>query len=228
MHIYEYIFTGVIIVCLLGASIMMVGFLAQPSQDSVNVELLKSTTDKVMTQALIDPGYPYNWGYDDDTPQAFGLAKYGLTSREAYLLDPDKVQRLNQNSGSRYLEPKTVLNCLNLGLDYGFTIEISEVLKVTVEKVSNETAVFDLVVSSSTNFIPLKNANVTAALYALDGNAVARKADAAAITGFVGNCTIDFNYPSSAYDIVVISVDYYGLHLTKVAQSAIARNLQFY
>ena len=101
MQIYEYLFAGLIIVLLLTVSTVMVTTIATPTNNASDKNQLSSTAQKVMTQMMLDSGYPTTWGNISAEPTVFGLAKCGVTSRQAYELDPDKVMRLD-SSESRF------------------------------------------------------------------------------------------------------------------------------
>ena len=132
MNIYEYLFAGVLIIALLIGSTVMLATLSTPTSNNSDKDLLKVTAEKVMTQVLLDPGYPYDWGTNDVSAgqlQVFGLAQYGQTSRQAYELDPEKVLRLSSDSVSA----KTAAKLLGLensygALDYGFTLQFNQTL----------------------------------------------------------------------------------------------------
>jgi len=219
MHIYEYLFVGVIIISIVIASCLMIDTLVQPTLDSSTKDQLKVTAEKVMTQILLDPGFPFNWGRDlDASIQTFGLAKYGETSREAYMLDPDKVQRLDQNIGTAYLPPRLALQSLNMGNDYGFTLEISENLNVTIQRISVMNETFLVEVMSYFDRMPIANAKITGVLYcARFGNIVSRGSIITNVTGYDGMCQVDFGMPiESQPEALVVVADYYGARSMRV------------
>jgi hypothetical protein len=219
MHIYEYLFVGIIIISIVIASCLMMLTLAQPTLDSSTKDQLKVTAEKVMTQILLDPGFPFDWGRDlDATVQTFGLAKYGETSREAYMLDPDKVQRLDTTIGTAYLPPSIALQSLNMGNAYGFTLEISENLNVTVQRVSVINETFLVEVMSYFDRMPIANAKITGALYnAQLGNIISRGSIITNVTGYDGTCQVDFGLPiENQPEALIVVADYYGAHSTRV------------
>ena len=83
MQIYEYLFAGLIIVLLLTVSTVMVTTIATPTNNASDKNQLSSTAQKVMTQMMLDSGYPTTWGNTSAEPTVFGLAKCGVTSRQA-------------------------------------------------------------------------------------------------------------------------------------------------
>jgi hypothetical protein len=76
MHIYDYLFAGVIIIALLLGSTVMLTTLLSPAINASDKDLLKIAAEKIATQILLDPGYPSNWGSDNTSQQnmkVFGL-----------------------------------------------------------------------------------------------------------------------------------------------------------
>jgi hypothetical protein len=235
MHIYDYLFAGVIIIALLLGSTVMMAMLSSPALNASDKDLLKIASEKIMTQILLDPGYPYNWG-SDNTPQTnvtvFGLARYGQTSREAYLLDPDKVLRLNstlEGISSYYFpasaasslpefENYTALSLLNLGKDYGFTLEFNETLKVSVNQMEGMTDIYSISVASD-YALPMMGANVSATLYYVNSSSslIEHFGPKYSATIYDGSCILNFSESSTEEaKVLAVGVDYYGVHTAKL------------
>ena len=229
MQIYEYLFTGVLIISILIASSIMITTLSDPPISASQKDQLKITAEKIMTQILLDPGYPYNWGSDNTSSEnlrIFGLAKYGETSRGAYILDPDKVSRLNSAIGSQWVNPSYAANLLNLGndsaralgQDYGFTLEFNETMGITFVELSPD--VYSIKITADYNQ-PIINAHVTAELYYVNESAkIAYKGPISNTTLYDGTCNLNFssinpNTTQSAKALIVIA-DYYGAHMAKI------------
>jgi hypothetical protein len=234
MHIYDYLFAGVIIIALLLGSTVMMAMLSTPALNASDKDLLKIASEKIATQMLLDPGYPYNWG-SDNTPQqnmtVFGLARYGQTSRDAYLLDPDKVLRLNstlEGSASYYFpasaasslpefENYTALSLLNLGKDYGFTLEFNETLKVSVNQMG-PTDIYSISVASD-YALPMMGANVSATLYYVSSSSllIDHLGPEYNATIYDGSCILDLSGSSTGEaKVLAVGVDYYGVHTAKL------------
>ena len=220
MHIYEYLFAGVIIIALLIGSTVMVTTLSSPASNASDKDLLKVTAEKIMTQMLLDSGYPYDWGSNTSVvPQVFGLAKYGLTSRQAYELDPDKVLRLNEGLPS-YVNATFAANLLGLGnsnnpshkaLDYGFTLEFNETLHVSTQQIgSGDTYSINV---TSDYALPIIGANVSAVLYYIDGTSkiapLEPNGPSYLTTAYDGSCVFNFNTTETS-KVLAVTVDYYG------------------
>jgi len=214
MHIYEYLFAGVIIIGLLIGSTVMVTTLSSPASNASDKDLLKVNAEKIMTQMLLDSGYPYNWGSDNTSLKVFGLAKYGQTSREAYLLDPDKVLRLNSNA-SYYFPASNASSLLNLGKDYGFTLEFNETLQVSVNQ-TGPTDIYSISVTSD-YALPIMGANVSAVLYYIDSNSkIAHEEPQYRTTLFDGFCVFNFESSITTPKVLAVAVNYYGAHTAKL------------
>jgi hypothetical protein len=223
MHIYDYLFAGVIIIALLLGSTVMMAMLSSPALNASEKDLLKIASEKIMTQMLLDPGYPYNWGSDNQNMTVFGLAKYGETSREAYLLDPDKVLRLNntlEGNASYYFPASNASSLLNLGTDYGFTLEFNETLKVSVNQMG-PTDIYSISVASD-YALPMMGANVSATLYYVNSSTLLidhlePKYNA---TIYDGSCILDLSgHSTGEAKVLAVGVDYYGVHTAKLYSS---------
>jgi len=220
MHIYEYLFAGLILIAILLASSMIAATMPNPQLSVSEKEDVKTEAEKIMTQILLDPGQPYNWGSDTSIDQTkltgFGLAKYGESTREAYVLDPDNVQRLDSdNAGALYIPPNTTATLLNLAGEYGFTLEIHPVLNVTKSETS--TSKYTVTVTSEYQTIPIVNARINSTLFYYNSGGIINSATAANSTGFDGRCILDFS--SGSLDIqtgmLTITVNYLGIHTVK-------------
>jgi len=218
MHIYEYLFTAIIIFFILVASSTMISSMPQPSLSVSEKEQLKVATQKILTQLILNTGDPPDWGSNTalDAPAAFGLAKHGETTRDAFVLDPDKVQRLS-SANPLYVTPQTVANLLNLGNDYGFTIEFRQALTVELEQTG--TADYNIQVTSDQNSLPIANVNVTAKAFYYANNQFACTGQASAVTSIDGRCSISFtDLPQQTQaQVLLVTVDYYGTRIVKTA-----------
>ena len=226
MHIYEYLFAGLIIISMLIGSTIMVITLSTPASNASDKDTLKVTAEKIMTQMLLDSGYPNNWGSDNTPPQnlkVFGLAKYGETSRQAYELDPDKVLRLNSNLGgspSNFVNATIAAKLLGLNnihdsLDYGFTLEFNETLQVNSSPLGSDKYSVSVL---SDYALPIIGANVSAVLYYVNSSSlIAHLGPVYNTTIYDGSCILDLSGSSTGQaKALAIAVDYYGAYTTKL------------
>jgi hypothetical protein len=226
MHVYEYLFAGIIIISLIIGSTVMVGTLSTPAMNASDKDQLKITSEKITTQLLLDSGYPYNWG-SSQTPlgdlKVFGLAKYGQTSRQAYELDPDKVLRLSSSlsgDSSYYIPPQNALQLLNLKnaygvAEYGFTIEFSDALLVSAPEQTDDG--YTINVRSEYN-LPIIGAKVSATLYYIDAeNQIAHQGPSHGTTAADGSFLLPFNFNpvTGSSEVLLVAVDYYGVLAVK-------------
>ncbi len=219
MHIYEYLFTTIVIVTMLIAASTMISTVPQSSITISGREQLKTTTQKIMIQFILETGNPPDWGSNINISSsnltAFGLAKFGETVRDAYVLDPDKVQRLCQDSPF-YIQPSDVIRLLNLGKDYGIALGFTPALDVKVTQLGGD--LYEVAVYSDQNGMPLVNAEVSAKTIYYDENIMQFKGTnlKTNATDPTGKCRISFDdVPQNSKKILVAVVDYYGIRFTK-------------
>lgn len=222
MHIYEYLFAAILIALMLISSTTMITMISEPSRSTSQKEQLKITAEKIMTQILLDPGTPTDWGTnleaEGNTLETFGLAKYSETSKEAYALDPNKVLRLDSKilPQSYYIPPSKVKNLLNFGYDYGFALELYPALIVDVTTASNIITISIV----GREGLPIYPVTVTAKVYYHTESDPRIQSTIQIDKTYVnGQCTIDLNehnVPLDANKILIVSVNYYGIHVLKV------------
>jgi len=221
MHSYEYIFTAIIVFAILIASTTLVSIMPQTALNISDVEQLKMTAQKIMTQLILNSGNPPEWGSNItiglNNLTAFGLAEYREVARAAYILDPDKVQRLSSNyvPSSLYIPPNKVIELFNLGRDYGLKLEFIPALNVSVnaQQISNRIVVSVNVVSEQST--PIVNANVTARAFYLQNGQINKTSLILNYTDIDGSCNIEFNNMSSDVVLITLLVDYHGIRIIK-------------
>lgn len=220
MHIYEYLFTTIVIVTMLIAASTMITMVPQSSITISGKEQLKTVAQKLMTELILKTGDPPNWGSNisisPDMLTSFGLAKYGERIREAYVLDPDKVQRLSPTN-PLYIQPSDVVRLLSLGRDYGVSLKFAPAINVSIRQLDYNSYEFSVI--SDQNGMPLVNANISARTIYYDDlyhifNGTEHKNSS---TDPTGRCTISFgDVPTNARKVLVAIVDYYGIQFTKI------------
>ncbi|MEM1581466.1 MAG: hypothetical protein QXK89_03015 [Candidatus Bathyarchaeia archaeon] len=173
MHIYEYLFAAFVVISILLAATFMLTITSEPLRVSSERENLKSIAHTILTRILLDPGDPIDWGSNTSISvsdlKSFGLAyqRYEVSPKDAYVLDPDKISRLNKNNPF-YISPIEVRKLLGLSDEYGFTIELLPALNIEVNQ--TEVNKYKISVKSIYNVRPLSDANVTARIYYIMGN----------------------------------------------------------
>lgn len=218
MHIYDYLFTTLIIIAILFASSTMISATFEPLRAIAGREQLKVAAQKLLTQILLEPGDPPNWGGNASIAEgglkAFGLARQREATREAYVLDVDKVLRLSALN-PLYISPSYVASLLNLGRDYGFVIEISPAMNVSVA--SDTPDEYEVSVSSGRGGLPISNAAITARIFYVSNGAIGSTALKTNVTGYDGKCIIGFGGIPSEMKVLILVVEYYGVRVVKAS-----------
>ncbi|MEM2321416.1 MAG: hypothetical protein QXS79_06020 [Candidatus Bathyarchaeia archaeon] len=233
METYEYIFAAIVMIAILLAAIFLTGISPPLYRSMAEVEQLKMVAQKIMTQMLLSPGEPEDWGENitirSENLSSFGLAVSTFFTREAFVLDPNKVQRLSQNLPAQlYIPPERVLELLNLGssetgFDYGIKIEFIPALNVTLRSGLNNVNVS--VVSEQS--MPAANAKVTVGAISFDGNGGLRLSQSSGKTDGGGNCALNLTFSSSSLALLVAAVDHYGVQRVVVENVGSVINAHF-
>lgn len=228
MHIYEYLFTAIIIMTMLIASSSMIGIFSEPIQNVSEKEQLKVAVQKIMLQILSDPGEPVDWGWNttaENSLKTFGLAKHSETTRDVYVLDRDKVLRLDDtlllsnNTSWLYISRSRLTSLLNLGADYGLAVEFIPALDMKVEKLSTLDR-YEVSISSEYGGFPIVGADVTARMYYCDASGTLFSTDSQIEeTDYNGKITFDFGLLPSETKILILVVEYYGAKVVRVFPS---------
>ncbi len=123
-ELYDYMVGLVIVGIIFISAVSAVPTISYVNLFQVNQQQLRNTALNVFNAMLLGTGYPSDWGssfpFNESNVDSFGLAY----SRESslYVLDSDKVQRLDQESPG-YLTYSNVRELLRLE-DYGFHLTI--------------------------------------------------------------------------------------------------------
>jgi hypothetical protein len=139
---------------------------------AVDEQQLKNTALNVLSSMLLGVGSPANWGSDEELSIAeFGLAYSSPFSK--YVLDSDKVQRLDINS-PWHLTREQVKDLLNL---QGYEFELAFYRPFTTMPIvdidfDNEIVHFGVTVTRTQDGAPIPNAkvNVTIFMSSLSGD----------------------------------------------------------
>ncbi|MEM0319799.1 MAG: hypothetical protein QXS67_00065 [Candidatus Nezhaarchaeales archaeon] len=216
MKTYEYIFAAIILIAMLLAATFLTSISPSLYRSVSEAEQLKMAAQKVVTQLLLSPGEPEDWGEDIGVKatdiSSIGLAISTIFTQEAFSLDPDKVQRLNRDlPADLYIPPDRFLELLGLGSSgypyYGVRIDFIPALRVAISFDGNEVRVK----VTSEQGIPLVGANVTiGVLYVRDGRIALD--EKLGVTNLDGECTINLS-PQINPSFLVAIVSYYGLHM---------------
>ncbi len=139
--LYDYI-AAVVIVGVLFVSLVVV----MPNISYINLlyvdqQQLRNIALEALKTMLLDNGYPVDWGSMEDFNQS-KVQRFGLAYADGssfYILDPDKVQRLNRGNSYGWVEYETARKLLGLE-GYGFKLSIIPPFNVTISDRSFEVA----------------------------------------------------------------------------------------
>jgi len=163
-----------------------------------------TTADKILDILLLSPGDPPQWGENvSENPVSLGLADENAL--KAYVLDPYKVARLDNNSVG-YIPPSEARTLLGLRRSYHFNLRIRPVLTINVE--GNGT--FNITVRDNRGFLA-PNVNVTAYYVPESLDPEADYPHRSNITRVDGSCTLDFG--SETGDILVTKAEQSGVRV---------------
>jgi type II secretory pathway pseudopilin PulG len=194
----------------------------------VDQQQLRNTAYNVFDAMLLDVGSPSKWGssfpFDQSTVEKFGLAYSDPFSK--FVLDVDKVQRLDASNPTGFVEYERVRELLNLN-EYGFHISMLRPFSVgwSLNVTSNEVD-FYVAVTKTEDGTPIPNAEVkvTTTVATNDGKefSVVRMDPVTYFTDVRGVCE-GVQYPSVSgtinHAISVMTITVAGLSTTVVAQS---------
>ncbi|MDI9619629.1 MAG: hypothetical protein QFX33_02230 [Candidatus Nezhaarchaeota archaeon] len=222
---YEYVFTAAVIVSLLVAAVMLIGMAPQLALNASQVDQLKMAAQKIMTQLILNPGSPPDWGGNTNVKASnltsFGLAVYASFTRDAYVLDVDKVQRLRSDVPEPLrVSPQRALELLGLGgrtaqgtftVDYGFKLEFKPAVNVTVQVSSSE-----ITVSAFSEYHqPIPGVTITARIFYAEGETIVKAPPEGCYTcktNASGFCTLP--RVGSPFLLVVVA-EYHGVQVVK-------------
>ncbi|MEM1514977.1 MAG: hypothetical protein QXT26_02910 [Thermoproteota archaeon] len=221
MKIYEYIFAAVIMVAILIAAVFLTGISPQLYRSISEVEQLKIASQKIMAQILLSPGEPEDWGENiiirAENLSSFGLAVSTVFTRDAFVLDPDKIQKLSHEIPSQlYMPPSKALELLNLGFDYGIKIEFIPALNITVSLEDSDATIMVL----SEQGTPASHVKVIViAFRAQGGNILSNSPQEVYDADGDGVCHVSFPFNP---EFLVAVADHYGVQMI-YAYSSIPR-----
>ncbi len=204
---------------------------------TIDQQQLRNAAINVFDTMLLDVGSPSNWGsilsvdskanqyYDPTVVERFGLAYSDPFSK--FVLDTDKVQRLNEDE----LDYEQVRKLLDIQGLYGFSFEIYRPFRVTHSlAVTENTVQFSVTVSRTEDGTPIPNADVKVTTFV---TAVSTKNITEYIhqpinpynnkTDVTGNCRGTL-YPELGdydvkYAVAIMEITVAGMSTTVVAQN---------
>jgi hypothetical protein len=192
--------TALVFACVLFVSAVV----AVPAISYVNLlyvdqQQLRNVTLEALNSMLLGMGCPSNWGSINPFSES-DITKFGLALSESssfYVLDPDKVQRLNVENPSGSLDYETVRKRLELQ-GYGFNIRIMPLFNVAVDEWRIDNYLLFNVNVTLNERGPLPKASVTSTIFYVSG----KRSDnfnfvtlPETKTNELGECTISYTLP---------------------------------
>jgi hypothetical protein len=203
--IYEYILAGFMMF------IMLVALNTNLQYLIFDTTALMTEEDYNMSESLIDmillsPGTPANWGSNSTTPILFGLASQAST--KTYVLDPEKVIRLDENHTEYpYISPGELRSLLGLTSDINLIIRITPIFPIEIQSLGN--GKYKIIVTNHKG-MPLANVNVTGYYVPESLGSSNKTLQQYSVTGIDGSCILDFGGEKSDY-VLVVCADLVGV-----------------
>ena len=209
-HMLAVILVGAVFVAAVGVlpNVGYVNFLSVDQQQLRNVAL------SALNTMLLDAGYPTNWGtvqaFSNSTVQRFGLALDDSSS--FYVLDPDKVSRLNLDNPAGFVGYETIRDRLRLQ-DYAFVLSIIPPFNVTINDgnpvdLDTVRSGVGVLVTYNNDGRPLPNAAVKAKIIytkTSDNNQFYSVTPLSNTTDALGKCKIkDSSLPANVQDFILV------------------------
>ncbi len=158
-HIIAILVVGVIFV----ATVVTLPAINYSNLQTVDQQQLRNTAINVFDSMLLGVGSPSDWGsklpFDQNNVALFGLASSSALSK--FVLDPDKVQRLDQNPfNPGVIEYDRVRALLNIE-GYGFQLSIYRPFRANWSLgITNTVVSFSVTVTRTEDGTPIPNAEV--------------------------------------------------------------------
>jgi len=218
LHIsYEYILSGLVVLLVLTSTEITMYALMSQRLASLKQESGYTTADKILDVLLLSPGDPSDWGKNvSETPVSLGLADQN--AMRAYFLDPNKVERLH-NDSTGYISPSEARDLLGLRRSYQFSLRIKPVLSIEISSVEvggNET--FTLTVRDTKGF-PVPNVNITAYYVPESLGPGADYPHESNMTRIDGTCTVTFT-SEPELEVLVVQAEQLGVRVVATHPSS--------
>ncbi|MCW4031402.1 MAG: hypothetical protein NWE80_03460 [Candidatus Bathyarchaeota archaeon] len=160
---YDHIVAILIVGAIFVGTVVTLPALNYANLGTVDQQQLRNTALNVFDSMLLSAGSHSNWGsvetvFDQDAVEKFGLAYSAPFSK--YVLDVDKVQRIDQSNPTGFIEYNRAHELLNLE-DYGFQFSILRpfVVNSSLNITRNEVH-YHVAVTRTEDGTPIPNAEV--------------------------------------------------------------------
>lgn len=212
--IYDHLLAIVLVGAIFVAAVAALPNVGYVSLLSIDQQQMRNLALDVLKTMLLDTGYPADWGsyqvFTNSTVQRFGLALDDSSS--FYVLDPDKVSRLNLDNPAGFVGYETIRDRLKLQ-DYGFILRIIPPFNVTLNDgnpvgLDTMRSGVGVLVTYNNDGRPIPNAAVKAKIIYTkinDNNQFYSVTPLSNTTDALGRCKIkDSGLPANVQDFVLV------------------------
>ncbi len=203
--VFEHITAIMVVSMLFVSAVIAVPAISYVNLLYVDQQQFRNVALEALNSMLLGAGYPSEWGsstsFDESDVTQFGLAL--SESSSFYVLDPDKVQRLDVNNPSGSLDYETTRTLLGLQ-DYGFNVKIMPPFSVSAIKKSGSPSLLYEVNVTFNDGRPIANAHVEAAILYIENKKDYFTTETENSTDWLGQCTIEKELPSGITDYVIV------------------------
>lgn len=203
--VFEHITALIVVGMLFVSAVIAVPAISYMNLLYVDQQQFRNMALEALNSMIFSMGYPSDWGSSNPFNES-NVAKFGLAlsdSSSFYVLDPDKVQRLDVDNPSGSLDYETVRTLLGLQ-DYGFNINIIPPFNVTaIQKSGNPGLLYEVNVTFNDGR-PIPSAHVEASITYVEGKSGYFTTETENSTNWLGQCTIGKELPSGVTDYVIV------------------------
>jgi hypothetical protein len=203
--VFEHITAIIFVSMLFFTAVIAVPAISYVNLLYVDQQQFRNVALEALNSMLLGMGYPSEWGsstpFNESDVTQFGLAL--SESSSFYVLDPEKVQRLDVDNPSGSLDYETMRTLLELQ-DYHFNIKIMPPFNVTAACTQGNPSLLYEVKVTFNDGRPIPNANVEATILYLKDKTDYLTTETENSTNWLGQCTIEKELPSGVTDYVVV------------------------
>lgn len=203
--VFEHITAMMVVSMLFVSAVIAVPAISYVNLLYVDQQQFRNVALEALNSMLLGMGYPSEWGSSDLFNES-DVTQFGLALSESssfYVLDPDKVQRLDVDNPSGSLDYETVRTLLGLQ-DYGFNIKIIPPFSVTVIDNSEISSLLFEVNVTFNDGRPIPGAHVEATILYVNNTGGPYIAEMENSTNWLGQCTIENEPTSDVTDYIVV------------------------
>lgn len=221
---FEYVFLGIVVFTTVIVTMATIFPIAYTHISQATAYQLQSSSQAVLDQLLLTPGYPNTWGTDlnINSTKNSGLKSFGLGGGKRYdpiyVVDPNKAERLVNTttlSNLYYIPPSTAAKIMGIDEKFGFSLRLKPVFNIT--STVNTAAKTITVRIKTPEAVPIPNVNISVTLVRRNTADIEAAATVKVITDWNGTAVASFSsadkFDRGAY---IILANYYGITTASV------------